>query len=191
LDHRRPILRLLAIEGQMMKNETPKREGRRELRLPRPAIPFVWAVIVLVIQILLPWAIAQIGPRFGWPQQTPTWWNLAGLIAVATGLVLYAWCLVFHYRSYRTSVRVGFSPPHLVIAGPYRVSRNPMYVSGLFVWLGWVIFYGSPAVLVALLLLWFVFAFRMIPYEERQLEGLFGDDYLEYKRSVGRWIGRV
>ena len=174
-----------------MKPEIVKHKGRRELSLPRLVIPFVWAVIVLVIQILLPWAIAKLGPRFGGSQRMPMWWNLSGLVVVATGLVLYAWCLVFHYRSYRTSVRVGFSPPHLVVAGPYRVSRNPMYVSGLFVWFGWTIFYGSPAVFAALLLLWSVFAFRVIPYEERQLEVLFGDDYLEYKRSVGRWMGRL
>lgn len=173
-----------------MEPENPQSKGRRELLLPRRAIPFVWAVIVLVIQVLLPWAVAKIGPHFGWSQQTPAWWNLAGLIAVVIGLVLYSWCLVFHYRSYRASVRVSFSPPHLVIAGPYRISRNPMYVSGLFAWLGWTVFYGSPAVFVALVLLWSVFTFRVIPYEERQLEALFGDDYLAYKRSVRRWIGR-
>ena len=174
-----------------MKSDLPKRQSRRELLLPRWAIPLVWAVIVLVIQILLPWVIAKLGPRLGWSQLTPAWWNLGGLIAVVIGLALYAWCLVFHFRSYRTAVRVGFSPPHLVIAGPYRISRNPMYVSGLFVWFGWVVFYGSPAVFVALVLLWFIFAFRVIPYEERQLEALFGDEYLEYKKSVRRWIGRI
>jgi protein-S-isoprenylcysteine O-methyltransferase Ste14 len=40
-------------------------------------------------------------------------------------------------------------------------------------------------------LLWSVFAFRVIPFEERQLQAMFGDDYLEYKRSVPRWMGRV
>jgi protein-S-isoprenylcysteine O-methyltransferase Ste14 len=173
-----------------MKTEVPKRKDHRELLLPRWAIPFVWALIVLVIQILLPWAIPKLGPRFGWSQQSPGLWNLAGLVLVVIGLASYAWCLVFHFRSYRASVRVGFSPPHLVIAGPYRFSRNPMYVSGLFVWLGWTVFYGSPAVFIALVVLWFMFAYRMIPQEERQLENLFGDDYLEYKRSVHRWIGR-
>jgi len=143
-----------------------------------------------MIQILLPWACAKLGPRFGWHQRSPAWWNFTGLIAVIIGLAMYAWCLVFHFKSYRNSVRVGFSPPHLVIAGPYQISRNPMYISGLFVWFGWMIFYGSPAVFVALVLLWAVFAFRVIPHEERQLEALFGDEYLEYKRSVARWIGR-
>jgi protein-S-isoprenylcysteine O-methyltransferase Ste14 len=174
----------------MINNNNRNDKSHRELLLPRWAIPLVWAVIVLIIQVLLPWAIAKFGPRFCWTQLTPDWWNLTGLIAVVVGLALYTWCLVFHFRSYRNSVRVGFSPPHLVTSGPYRVSRNPMYVSGLFVWLGWTIFYGSPAVFIALVLLWSVFAFRVIPHEERLLEGLFGDNYIEYKRSVGRWIGR-
>ena len=174
-----------------MKPEITKTKGSREMLLPRWAIPLVWAVIVLIIQILLPWVTAKFGPNFGWSQLAPAWWNLAGLIPVAIGLALYTWCLVFHFKSYRDAVRIGFSPPQLVISGPYKVSRNPMYVSGLFVWFGWVLFYGSPAVLVALLLLWSIFAFRVIPQEERQLKGLFGDDYVKYKRSVSRWIGWI
>jgi len=173
-----------------MKPEIPKRKSPRELFLPRRLIPLVWAVIILIIHVLLPWAVARIGPRFGWTQQDPGRWNLVGLVVATIGVVLYVWCLVFHYKSYRTSVRVGFTPPHLVIAGPYRFSRNPMYVTGLIAWLGWVIFYGSPAVFVGLVLLWVIFTFRVIPYEERQLEELFGDEYLEYKRSVPRWVGR-
>lgn len=174
-----------------MKSQSPTAKGRRELLLPRWAVPLVWAVLVLAIQIILPWAVARLEPRFGWSQAVPSTWNLTGLIAVAVGLALYGWCLAFHFRTYRASVRVGFSPPRLVVAGPYRLSRNPMYLSGLLTWLGWAVFYGSPAVLVALVLLWVVFVFRVIPHEERQLEALFGEDYLEYKRSVGRWIGRV
>jgi protein-S-isoprenylcysteine O-methyltransferase Ste14 len=173
-----------------MKPEITKNKSRPEIMLPRWAVPIVWAVTVLVIQILLPWAVSKFGPRFGWSQRTPVLWNSSGLIAVILGLALYAWCLAFHFRSYHTSVRVGFSPPHLVIAGPYKISRNPMYVSGLFVWLGWTIFYGSPAVFITFVILFLIFAFRVIPQEEHQLEMLFGDDYLEYKRSVRRWIGR-
>jgi protein-S-isoprenylcysteine O-methyltransferase Ste14 len=173
-----------------MNPEIPNGKARRELTLPRWAVPLVWAVIVLLIQILLPWVISKMGPRFGWSQLSPASWNYIGLIAVAVGLSLYAWCLANHFRSYRASVRVSFSPPHLVVAGPYVFTRNPMYVSGLFTWLGWVVYYGSPAVLIALVLLWSMFAFRVIPNEERQLEELFGEEYLEYKRTVRRWIGR-
>ena len=174
----------------MIKPHLPTSKGRRELALSRWAIPFVWAILVGAILVVLPWAVAKLGPRYGWSQAIPATWNLTGLIAVAIGLVLYVWCLVFHFKSYRASVRIGFSPPHLVVAGPYQVSRNPMYVAGLFAWLGWTVFYGSPAVLIGLVLLWSLFTFRVIPGEERQLEALFGDKYREYKRSVRRWIGR-
>jgi protein-S-isoprenylcysteine O-methyltransferase Ste14 len=160
------------------------------IALPRWAIPLVWAGIVLVIQILLPLVVAQIGHRFGWSNLSPGVWNYIGLIVAGAGLSLYAWCLMNHFRSYRTSVRVGFDPPHLVVAGPYAISRNPMYLSGLLTWLGWTIYFGSPSVFIALLLLWSIFAFRIIPHEERQLEQLFGEKYLEYKRTVRRWFGR-
>ncbi|MFL7793587.1 MAG: isoprenylcysteine carboxylmethyltransferase family protein [Anaerolineae bacterium] len=172
-----------------MKKRLSKRKGRRDVTLPRWAVPLVWAVLVLVIQVLLPWVVARVGPRFGWTPAAPGQCNFIGLIVVTVGLALYTWCLVFHFRSYDDSVRVSFSPPHLVAAGPYRLSRNPMYVSGLLTWIGWTIFYGSLAVFFVLVLLWAVFAFRVIPHEERQLEELFGEDYLRYKRSVHRWIG--
>jgi len=173
-----------------MKSEEQRKNEKRQLSIPKKMVPVVWAIIVLVIMVLLPWALSKIGPRFGWPDNWPSFWNLVGLVAVLAGLGMYAWCLVFHYQSYRTSVRLGFSPPGLVVDGPYQVSRNPMYVAGLFTWLGWVIFYGSPAVLAGFLLLWIIFTLRVIPYEERQLEELFGEDYLAYKRTVRRWFGR-
>ena len=178
----------------MKKPELPTSESRRGPALPalpRWAIPPVWAVLVLAILVALPWAISRLGPRYGWSQAVPAAWNLAGLVAVVLGLALYVWCLVFHFKSYRAAVRIGFAPPHLVVGGPYQVSRNPMYVAGLSAWLGWTVFYGSPAVLIGLALLWSLFAFRVIPHEERQLEALFGDEYREYKRSVRRWLGRV
>jgi protein-S-isoprenylcysteine O-methyltransferase Ste14 len=173
-----------------MKSKNQNNTNQREIFLPRWAVPLVWGIIVLVIQILLPWIIAKFGSRYGWSQGTPAFWNSIGLAGVAIGITIYAWCLSFHFRTYTDSVRLGFSPPHLVTDGPYQISRNPMYVSGLFAWLGWTIFFGSPAVLIGLVFLWLIFTFRVIPGEERQLEALFGDDYLEFKRTVRRWIGR-
>lgn len=150
----------------------------------------MWAVLVLAVQVVLPWAISKIGPRLGWSDGTPAIWNLAGFLGVAIGLGLYIWCLTVHFLDYPSSVRVGFAPPNLVVAGPYRLSRNPMYLSALVAWFGWTIFYGSPAVLIAFAILWTVFALRVIPMEERQLQDLFGEDYIEYMHLVRRWFGR-
>ncbi|MGD8821851.1 MAG: isoprenylcysteine carboxylmethyltransferase family protein [Anaerolineales bacterium] len=160
------------------------------MMLPRWVVPIQWAAIVLVIMILAPWAASLVGPHYGWTEDGAGWINRAGLLAVALGLGMYAWSLVFHFRTYSQSVAMGFSPPELVIAGPYRISRNPMYVAGLFAWLGWTLYYGSPVVLTVFVFLWLLFSLRVIPSEERQLEALFGEDYLVYKRSVRRWIGQ-
>jgi protein-S-isoprenylcysteine O-methyltransferase Ste14 len=166
------------------------KKGNRAMKLPRWTIPIVWTIIVLIIMIILPWTISLFGPRYGWQQAAPAVWNLAGLIVIVIGLTMYVWCLVFHFKSYREAVRIGFEPPHLVTTGPYRYSRNPMYVAGLFVWSGWTLFYGNWAVLIGFAFLWTIFTFRVIPYEERQLEALFGEEYQEYKQSVRRWLGR-
>jgi hypothetical protein len=99
-------------------------KGNREIKLPRWAIPIVWAIIVLVIMIILPWTISLLGPRYGWYQQVPAAWNYAGLIVVVMGLAMYILCLSFHFKSYREAVRVGFAPPHLVVTGPYRYSSG-------------------------------------------------------------------
>jgi protein-S-isoprenylcysteine O-methyltransferase Ste14 len=61
-----------------------------------------------------------------------------------------------------------------------------MYLCGMLIWLGWVIFYGSVAVLVG----WGHVAFLVVPWEERRLETRFGEAYLRYKHSVPRWLGK-
>ena len=121
----------------MMSPQDTKRSADRGLVLPRWVVPFAWTGIVSVILVLLPWLVSKLGPRFGWSQHGPTAWNIAGLFVVAVGLGLYAWCLAFHFRTYRATVRVGVVPPQLVTSGLYRFSRNPMYTWGLFAWLGW------------------------------------------------------
>ena len=91
-----------------MNERLPKKtKARRERALPRWAIPLVWFVLVGVILVVLPWAVSRLGPRFGWSQGIPATWNLAGLIGVAFGLTFYVWSLVFHFKSYRASVRIG------------------------------------------------------------------------------------
>ena len=57
--------------------------------------------------------------------------------------------------------------------------------------LGWAIFYGSIAVLVALIVWALFFNFYQIPLEERILEAHFDEAYREYKNHIPRWFGIV
>jgi protein-S-isoprenylcysteine O-methyltransferase Ste14 len=63
-----------------------------------------------------------------------------------------------------------------------------MYLSELTLLLGWVIFYGSVAVLIAFVVWCLFFNYYAVPHEERAMEAHFGEVYREYKNKVSRWL---
>jgi protein-S-isoprenylcysteine O-methyltransferase Ste14 len=83
------------------------------------------------------------------------------------------------------------TPSYLVIEGPYKLSRNPMYLSVLSLWFGWVLFYGSVAVLIVWAVTWVGTALFVVPSEEDQLEARFGESFRQYKNTVRRWLGKI
>ena len=76
----------------------------------------------------------------------------------------------------------------LVSSGVYRLTRNPMYVGMLLLLMAWAIYLNSPwALLGPLAFVLYMNRFQIGP-EEQALEALFGDDFLDYKRRVRRWL---
>ena len=76
----------------------------------------------------------------------------------------------------------------LITSGPYRFSRNPLYLGGnLFIFLGAVLFLGSPSGIV-LTSINLVAVDFMIRREERQLARDFGEEWLAYRNKVRRWL---
>jgi protein-S-isoprenylcysteine O-methyltransferase Ste14 len=157
--------------------------------IPRWAAPLVVVAGTLVVHLALPWAIALLTPRYGWAQGHPGGWSWSGLLLVAAGLAMIAWGASLHIGAAKGSRVFARTPPHLLVTGPYRYSRNPMYSCELAMWLGWAIFYGSGAVLIAFALWWLFFALIAIPHEERQLEARFGARYRHYTHTIPRWFG--
>ena len=115
------------------------------------------------------------------------WTSPIGLSVVAASLVLFAWA-VMTMRREGASIPTGEPTDTIVARGPYRFSRNPIYLSmvglltGIGVWAnsGWFI---ALAVFAVVLLNWGV-----ISREERYLERKFGETYLNYKVQIRRWI---
>jgi protein-S-isoprenylcysteine O-methyltransferase Ste14 len=139
----------------------------------------------------IPWALSHLGPRYGWADEQPAGWNLLGCAPVAVGAVMLMWIILFGFTQYRyvpERVPINWSPAFLMTGGPYAISRHPMYVGELALWLGWAILYGSIPVLIGFAVLGAVVA-RLAPREERALEAKFGDVYLRYKARVPRWLG--
>jgi len=94
----------------------------------------------------------------------------------------------------RTFARAGttikpFERTHqLVASGPFRFSRNPMYLSLVVILVGVALALGTPAPWLAAAALALTLRFRFIANEERALAVSLGESYLAYKRRVRRWI---
>lgn len=110
-----------------------------------------------------------------------------GWVAIGLGVVLLAWPLVMFRRAGTTHDPVE-RPTALVTTGPYRVTRNPMYVGFTLVLLGIALLVGSlPFQLVPLLFVAIMDRFY-IPREEQVVEAAIGRAYGQYRRRVRRWI---
>lgn len=76
----------------------------------------------------------------------------------------------------------------IVRSGPFRWSRNPIYLAFVLLHLGVALAYGSTWVVLALVPTATLIHLVVIRKEERYLEARFGNSYLQYKASVRRWI---
>jgi protein-S-isoprenylcysteine O-methyltransferase Ste14 len=84
-----------------------------------------------------------------------------------------------------------FPTRHLVVAGPYRYVRNPMYIAVASVILGQGLVLGSVPLLEYGGLVWLAFHLFVLLYEEPVLRASFGSEYRVFCAEVPRWIPRV
>lgn len=111
----------------------------------------------------------------------------AGMVMVALGASLALWC-VLTFAFVGKGTPAPFDPPRrLVVLGPYRIVRNPMYIGAGLALAGAALFYRSAA------LLGFTGAFFLATYlfvrlyEEPTLRRMFGEEYETYSQQVYRW----
>jgi protein-S-isoprenylcysteine O-methyltransferase Ste14 len=84
-----------------------------------------------------------------------------------------------------------FDPPReLVVQGPYRYVRNPMYVAGVLVLLGEALLFTSLPLLEYAAAFWLATHLLVLGYEEPRLRRSFGDGYERYRATVNRWVPR-
>jgi protein-S-isoprenylcysteine O-methyltransferase Ste14 len=82
------------------------------------------------------------------------------------------------------------APKELVVKGPYRYVRNPMYVGVLLAILGEAVYYETLLLVVYAAAAFLVVHTFVTTYEEPTLQRLFGEAYGRYRRRVGRWVPR-
>jgi protein-S-isoprenylcysteine O-methyltransferase Ste14 len=76
----------------------------------------------------------------------------------------------------------------IVRSGPYRWTRNPMYLSMLLIYIGLALWFDLFWVIVLSLVVVLLVERLVIRKEELYLEAKFGEEYRQYKREVGRWL---
>jgi protein-S-isoprenylcysteine O-methyltransferase Ste14 len=120
----------------------------------------------------------------------PRWTGPIGVGLMIGGFALALACVATFIVHGRGTPAPFDAPRRFVAVGPYRWVRNPMYIGGFLVLLGYALCASSPvALLVPFAMLGLAHLFALF-YEEPTLETRFGDSYRAYKRTTPRWIPR-
>ncbi len=165
----------------------PRGKGRREL--PDRFGPTSWKAGVLFNSIVMPGVLTLASWTSAVPPLVAFPLSAFGVLPFLMGLVLII-SAVHRFRRAGVSANVYKPPPRLVMQFPFNRVRNPIYLSVLLAHLGIGLIFGAPLVFAWVLWMLCFFNFLAIPWEERKLNERFGDQYLEYKRRVPRWLPR-
>jgi protein-S-isoprenylcysteine O-methyltransferase Ste14 len=148
-----------------------------ETKIPPPAVVLVMAVFM--------WLISRAAPPLHFDLPAHNWLAVvvvpAGFVTGISGVVTFR----------KTKTTTNPMKPHasrLVTWGVYAISRNPMYLGGLIMLLGWAIFLSNGLAFVFLpMYVLYIDRFQIAP-EERALASLFGETYVAYRARVRRWL---
>jgi protein-S-isoprenylcysteine O-methyltransferase Ste14 len=121
------------------------------------------------------------------PTVLPSPWRWLGWVPFVGGLVLGG-AAVRLFRKHQTTIKPGEASTHLLTVGPYRFTRNPIYLGMIFLLVGVAAMLGSltPWLLVPVFI-WLINR-NIIPVEEAIMAEGFGTQYQQYRTRVRRWL---
>jgi protein-S-isoprenylcysteine O-methyltransferase Ste14 len=144
-------------------------------------------ILVVLVAFGVAWLGTRVDSLFGCGRFHSVFTSALGYLLLVLGFVVRVWA-AFHFYQHRMKV-ISLAPQNaLITSGPFRFSRNPLYLGGnVFIFFGAALLVGSPgALLITTLHLPIVDLF--IRREEKQLERDFGEEWLRYQKRVRRWI---
>jgi protein-S-isoprenylcysteine O-methyltransferase Ste14 len=148
-----------------------------ESKVPPPAV-------VLVIGVFM-WLVSRAAPSLHFDVPAHNW---LAIVLVSVGFVTGISGVVT-FRIAKTTVDP--TKPRassLVTWGVYAISRNPMYLGGLIMLLGWAVFWSNALAFLFLpVYVLYIDRFQIAP-EERVLTSLFGEAYVAYQARARRWL---
>jgi len=133
--------------------------------------------------------LSGLALQWRWPVALvpATWATVLGATLVLAAIPVFA-SAVAMFRRAGTPIQSVRPTKRIVQTGPYRFTRNPIYLAFTLLHLGVALSVNSLWLLAMLLLTLVVMSYGVIAREERYLERRFGDEYRRYKRSVRRWL---
>lgn len=143
-------------------------------------IPPVW----LCAMLGLVWVQAQLMPFASAPSLGL---RTFAVVLAACGIALVIWA-VLTFRAHRTSVVPHQVPQSLITTGPFRLSRNPIYLADVLVLAAAVIWLGTWSGLLLIVAFIYVVQTRFILVEERRLQEHFKEEFTDYAKTTRRWI---
>ena len=134
--------------------------------------------------LFLSWLSKRLFPQFNFIY-TP--YNKIGIIVLILGLSL-TFSGFYFFKKNKTPIMPGKKPTFMVAEGPYKFTRNPMYSGVTIGLLGAAIFFGNIISFLAPIIFLLIMNYYFVPFEENLMENIFGKQYLNYKKKVGRWL---
>jgi len=152
--------------------------ARNEGRAPVLPPVYLLMTVILMIGLHLVFPVRHVIPS------RARYWGVAPVLA---GLALVMWVAKLFDRA-GTTIKPFQESSALVVRGPYRLSRNPIYLGMVVALLGLGMMLGSLAPFAIVPVFGWVIDRRFIRREEAMLERTFGASYAEYKARVRRWL---
>ena len=147
------------------------------VKLPPPVWMFIYLIIAGVVSYLYPWkAIADL-------TVIPL-----GVVLIALALVCAFWAAGLFRREGTEINPTSETNKKLVVTGPFRFTRNPMYLGLVLFSLGIAFVAGSLPMFVVPLAVFATANFVHIPFEEEKMRRQFGTAFEDYTRATRRWI---
>lgn len=146
----------------------------------RRTIPPVYFVAALIVMLVLHYHLPLT-------QLIPAPVSYAGTFLIAAGFSISAWG-AHSFKKADTPVRPFDKSTTLITHGLYRYTRNPMYLGMMIILLGTWILLGSLSPSIVIPVFFLIIQEGFIKHEEPFLEGIFGNEYREYKSRVRRWL---
>jgi protein-S-isoprenylcysteine O-methyltransferase Ste14 len=139
--------------------------------------------------LAMPALVAFVVPIWiGTSAGRPVWYLVPAVVLLCLGAFLLSWCVREFYVSGRGTLAPWDPPKHLVTSGPYRISRNPMYVAVVTILTGWCVLWGSRTLLIYSVVVMVAFHLRVLLFEEPWAARRFGSEWDAYRARVPRWV---